>query len=51
MLNTSVPLDSFLFYLMLYFYIFVFLEERDIKVEQNYILSIVLKRGELKDSN
>ena len=38
--NASILLNYFLFYLILYFYVFhffVFLEKRDIKVEQNYI--------------
>ena len=45
----SVPLDYFLSYLILYFYLFIFcvFEERDIKIEQNYIFRYVFNRCEL----
>ena len=39
--DASISLDYFLSYLILYFMFCVFLEERDIKVEQNYIFSFV----------
>ena len=47
--DTSVPLDYFLSYLILYFYLFIFcvFEERDIKIEQNYIFRYVFNRCEL----
>ena len=53
----SVSLDSFLFYLILYFYVFffffffVFLDERDIKMEQNYIFRHIFNKTELHNSN
>ena len=43
--DVSVSLDSF------WSCIFMFLEERDIKVEQNYIFSYVLNRSGLWNSN
>ena len=49
--DASVPLDSFLCYLILYFYFFVFLEEKDTKVEQNYIFNSVFNRVGLSKSN
>ena len=51
----SVSLDSFLSYLILYFYgfffFFVFLDERDIKMEQNYIFRHIFNKTELHNSN
>ena len=47
--DASVPLDYFLSYLILYFYLFIFcvFEERDIKIEHNYIFRYVFNRCEL----
>ena len=50
----SVLLDSFLSYLILYFYVFflgVFRGERDIKIKQNYIFSHIFNKAELHNSN
>ena len=46
--DASVLLDSFWSCIFMFF---VFLEERDIKVEQNYIFSHVLNRSGLQNSN
>ena len=35
----------FLLQFFFFFFFFVFLEEKDIKVEQNYIFTFVLNRG------
>ena len=50
--------SSFFFFILfnliniyIYIYIVVFLEERDIKVEQNYIFSLVFNRGGLWNPN
>ena len=52
----SISSSSFFFFFYLiqsykYIYIVVFLEERDIKVEQNYIFSLVFNRGGLWNPN
>ena len=50
--NAKVRLDSFLSYLILYFYVFcIFEKKNDIKVEQNYIFNSVFNRYELWNSN
>ena len=46
--DKSVPLDPFLSCI---FMVFVFLEEKDIKMEQNYIFSYVFNRDILRNSN
>ena len=51
--DANVPLNYFLSYLILYFYVFILFyffcvfDERDIKIKQNYIFRYVFNRCEL----
>ena len=49
--DASIPLDSFWSCIFFFFFcVFVFLKERDIKVEQNYIFSHVFNKDGLQNS-
>ena len=50
-ISSSSSFFFFILFNLIYIYIVVFLEERDIKVEQNYIFSLVFNRGGLWNPN
>ena len=41
----------FILFDLVFLYFYVFLEERDIKVEENYIFSHIFNKGRLHNSN
>ena len=50
--NTSVLLECFKSYLILYFFFIIFFwEERDIKVEQNFIFNFAFNESRLQNFN